>query len=962
MGKRLFRRWGTGSAFAAAAIALSIVLPLGASGDALAQTVADETAQAIDELQTGDVKLAPIPMDQIPIGGDSADVDGETTVDNVPDASKEIGESPSAPAAIDSESEALGNESTAQNESTLADDEVDLQDLATPVPTAAGDPPGQPTWTFPDMPRTDAPNYGPISMVGTDGTGDSSWNREIVVITGLRQFNGRIVPATTRVRAGDFTQEWIEKNNVPIWAYPGAEPEKHKVKLLSPSPAGFGDDLCMSIANSTDDQGGDAVYLTSCDEAKIWQLIGDPTRCRPGGPAGEQCYRWFLAAQVDTKLCGLHLESTGYQMIPPNDTLNYGRSASVICQDEGQGYYGPWGELTPLGIGHDKPEPTPTSTVKKLVRVDGGGYASTGTANPGSTLTYMLRFTNPGSIPAQIKYVDDLRDVMQNTQDFTVVDNGGLTTYPPSSPLIGNMLTIVGDLDAGQSKTFIYTVDIKDTAQASDTLTNKVYPDSAPSLSPTPATCDTSAGDCTVTTITTKPTLTVIQRVIPVDQQVPNEADFDALMAMSQLAAGWEFTVSPGWMLDGTPATQQTAGPGPSFGTASFAFGSTGAATITQVQQDGFHNVPVFGPDESAAGIHKYFPAQCVDANTGAGTSVTIWNGNMRPTMGDDSLVECTYFAQPDPSPDLETGKWITAVERDGQALSGVTNSTPLASGDTVTYSISVSNQGTDAGTTTLTEAVPQGATYVGGAAEGWTYDSVNDRYTQDVTVDPGGSKSVTFTVVLNDPVDDGQTEVTNTVATSEGACDPCTVTNPIGWGFQVYKVAEDEGGNLVGMPGTEWRLWSAQTGGTELATVEQYLNDHGDPVSGLFKVSHLLAGTYWLEEAKAPDGFALLAQRVEVTVSTDGTVEVGPGGKSSNITTLDGHDPSNPGKPGVPIIRVNDVPKVELPKAGGVGTWATGTAIGVGVLIAVGGLVLRRYIGTRGMSAAASPSPRHRA
>lgn len=948
MKSRHSRGRGLRETVGAVALALCAVLAVGGGADlpgaAFAQ--ASEAAQSqeselvqpqVNELQSDEVTFEAIPMDQIPVGSDGTGDGDQSPLTSVPS---------------DSGGETLGEESAMQGGASSADDGTSVQDATAPTPTAAGDPPGQPTWTFPDIPRTNVPNYGPISTVGTDSWGNPGWDREVVVITGMKWVADKIVPTTTRVEAGKLTQDWITDNNVLIWAYPYTSPApyRYKTKLISPSPAGFPENLCLTVGNSTDDQGADAAYMTSCDEAKDWQLLGEPDRCRPGGPTGEKCYQWFLATQVGTgsktELCGLHLETTGFGMIPANTTLNSGTGAAVICQNQGAGYYGTWGPLTPLGMGHDKPVPEVEPLVQKLVKVDEGGYASTVVAQPASTLTYLLRFTNSGSTPVDIKYVDDLRDVLL-LGDLVSVSSGDLS----HSMSANNLMTITGTLPAGDTALLTYQVNVKDTAQADDTLTNKVYKDSAESLPPTPATCDTSAGNCTVTTIKTKPTLTVVQRVIPADQQVASGAGFEDLLDISQPAAGWEFTVDTmlGLVLDGTPATQETAGPGPSFGTALFGFKNAGFAKITQTMQSGFHAVPVYGVDAST-GRFKDYPAQCVDARTGAGTTVTVVNDNgvdkMRPRIDAGTLVECTYFVQEDPAADLVTVKRIEGVERDGNAVGNVSSSTRLTGGDKVTYNISVDNAGQIPGTTTLTETVPQGSSYAGDPSEGWTYDPVKKEYVQDVTVDAGSSKTVAFTVLLDNPLGEEQKSVTNTVITSVGTCTPCTVTNPIGGDtFQVHKIAENEEGTWAGMPGTEWKLWSSQTGGTEVAAVKQYLDDQGDPVDGLFTVGYLPAGTYWLEETIAPEGFELLAERVEVEVDADQKIRLGPGGRTSNIKVLEGED--SPGAEGLQTIEIKDVPKLELPNTGGVYNWVLGTALGLGILAGAGISVVRRYTRT---------------
>jgi len=152
-----------------------------------------------------------------------------------------------------------------------------------------------------------------------------------------------------------------------------------------------------------------------------------------------------------------------------------------------------------------------------------------------------------------------------------------------------------------------------------------------------------------------------------------------------------------------------------------------------------------------------------------------------------------------------------------------------------------------------------------------------------------------------------------------------CTTSQVTPTPVQIQKVGEASTGDVVPMDGSSWAIFSAATGGTALVDPVPAAQSGGAPVTGLFRDVTLTAGTYWLEETRALDGFALLAQRVPFTVAADGTITLGAGG-SSNVELVD--------VDGILTIRVEDVPALDLPDAGGPGTaWIY--LLGIALLLA---------------------------
>lgn len=148
--------------------------------------------------------------------------------------------------------------------------------------------------------------------------------------------------------------------------------------------------------------------------------------------------------------------------------------------------------------------------------------------------------------------------------------------------------------------------------------------------------------------------------------------------------------------------------------------------------------------------------------------------------------------------------------------------------------------------------------------------------------------------------------------AAPDGEVEDYRVTVQVLAMLQVLKVGEDSTGTVVPMDGSAWAVYTQETGGNAVvASIAPAVDGGGASITGLFRDT-LTPGTYWLEETKALPGFELLAGRVPFTVAPDGNVMLGATA-SANITVVD--------IDGVRTIRVEDVPKLELPDAGGFGT-----------------------------------------
>lgn len=101
-----------------------------------------------------------------------------------------------------------------------------------------------------------------------------------------------------------------------------------------------------------------------------------------------------------------------------------------------------------------------------------------------------------------------------------------------------------------------------------------------------------------------------------------------------------------------------------------------------------------------------------------------------------------------------------------------------VRAGDAVTFDAGASNEGGRGGSTTLTETVPEGSTYVG-VDEGWLCPPGSPAGTtcsQTVDIEPGGSTSRAFTIAVYDEVPGTIKQLVATLTLAPGRCPQCTV------------------------------------------------------------------------------------------------------------------------------------------------------------------------------------------
>lgn len=181
-----------------------------------------------------------------------------------------------------------------------------------------------------------------------------------------------------------------------------------------------------------------------------------------------------------------------------------------------------------------------------------------------------------------------------------------------------------------------------------------------------------------------------------------------------------------------------------------------------------------------------------------------------------------------------------------------------------------------------------------------------------DGTLDPG--EVATFTATYAAPTTGGTLHKNTATASGQAASggarvtdtDPAhATTREVLASITVEKLGEDIDGEWVRMDGSGFRLLADAAGSP------------GTPVApglvagevGVFTAAGLRPGAYWIEETKAPEGFALLAEAVKIVVDAAGEVSIAPGQSSPQVNAVDN------------TISVRDVPTFELPAAGGPGS-----------------------------------------
>lgn len=155
--------------------------------------------------------------------------------------------------------------------------------------------------------------------------------------------------------------------------------------------------------------------------------------------------------------------------------------------------------------------------------------------------------------------------------------------------------------------------------------------------------------------------------------------------------------------------------------------------------------------------------------------------------------------------------------------------------------------------------------------------------------------------IVINTALSTGTDPAGGPVTSNEDSTE--TPIEPFRIPLQIEKIGESSANEWVRMDGSSFAVLEDVDGVPGEALPFTMANVE----LGLFQIDSIPAGTYWLSELTAPDGFSLLAEPVQFTIDADRTVSIVAGGDEA--VTAAGQ-----------IITVRDVPAMLLPTTGGTG------------------------------------------
>ncbi|WP_020076712.1 DUF11 domain-containing protein [Cryocola sp. 340MFSha3.1] len=393
--------------------------------------------------------------------------------------------------------------------------------------------------------------------------------------------------------------------------------------------------------------------------------------------------------------------------------------------------------------------------------------ASAATVQPGGNLTYTVTVKNTGNVaytaanPATIS--DNLSGVLDDAVyngDAAVSYSGGSTSAAPT--VTGSTLSWSGPLAVGETATITYSVKVDSPDGGDHKLTNAVTPGT------NGGGCATAA-DCTTTT--------------PVQSfSVTKTAD------RTDVVPGQKVTYTITVKNTGTVDYTVTA-------PASF------SDDLTAVLDDATYNNDATGGATYAAPTLSWSGAVAAGDTVTITYSVTVND----PDTGDQHLNN-TVVTPPgiggDCDPTAGNPACTVNIPSGSYTVAKSASTTSVTAGDTVTYTITVTNTGaidyTATAPATLTDdlaRVLDDATIVSGPDNGATVTGTSLKWSGALAV--GQTVVITYAVTVNSP-DTGDNVITNTVRPNSpgGSCDPagsCTTTTDVR-AFTVSKSSSPAG------------------------------------------------------------------------------------------------------------------------------------------------------------------------
>lgn len=367
----------------------------------------------------------------------------------------------------------------------------------------------------------------------------------------------------------------------------------------------------------------------------------------------------------------------------------------------------------------------------------------------------------------------------------------------------------------------------------------------------------------------------VLQKMI-----VPADAPENSIEGAVPAGDDWEFAIPEDWELQEglsiTPAQSLTDENGRVEAEVVLSNNlAEGEFAFAETQKPGFEVVQVEGKN-----------AVCTDADTESQIPLGAYAGStthpaFSSTISAGQSIICTVY-----------NRTLTPGELEVSKSSDPESGTVVTPGQTVSYTLTFENTGEqnisvnqdDVLTDVLDDAELIGAP----VAESPLVAELNSeghRIRITGELEPGDKKTVTYQVKIKDPLAETSNAVLGNFVVDPGdnppgTCEPdepCTV-HPIEVSLSWNKV--DESGNAL--KGSEWILIPVDSSDVAMPdqgiTVEDCIAGEAsecagpdtDPNAGTFSLKGLVTGKYLLVETKAPAGYQLLEDAIELVVNTN--------------------------------------------------------------------------------------------
>ncbi|MBO1741425.1 Ig-like domain-containing protein [Leifsonia sp. TF02-11] len=378
--------------------------------------------------------------------------------------------------------------------------------------------------------------------------------------------------------------------------------------------------------------------------------------------------------------------------------------------------------------------PKPSYTVSKS--------ASATSVRPGGTITYTVTVANTGGVAYTAAQPASFTDNLAGVLDDAVY-NGDASD---GATVTGNTLSWSGPLAVGATKTITYSVTVRTPDNGDHVLRNAVVPGTGGSCA--------VPGDCATTTPVQSFSVT---KTVDTNQVIPGNAITYTVTVTNTGQADFTAADPASWSDD-----------------------------LTAVLDDATYNNDVTGGATYAAPTLSWSGPLAIGATATFTYSVTVNS----PDTGDRKLHNAVVTGNGGTCPAGSTDPaCFVDIPSGSYTVAKTASATTVLPGDTITYTVRVTNTGDVAYTAAEPAAftddlsgVLDDASYNGDASHGATVTGTNLSWSGALAV--GQTITVTYSVTVDRP-DTGDKSVKNTVraTTGGGACDPagaCTTTTPV--------------------------------------------------------------------------------------------------------------------------------------------------------------------------------------